>query len=194
MRRWGAGMGRAELAAWQQEKKKQSPKSHMVSEGLCMGTKASERTFAMSLRHTLSAFWGLDTYLRYKLPFLRRLLGWGGGRWLLGSGWNNFSCGRQLQMYFRLRSPEGPLFQLTACSLRLVLKWCLYILIQLLSDHIYCKCCPAIICKRSIIYFYAPNRKYKSKVQSSTNNLFYRTAFLRAGPLLHKCLFFQSVL
>lgn len=116
----------------------------------------------------------------------------GGGRWLLGSGWNNFSCGRQPQMYFRLRSPEGPLFQLTACSLRLVLK-CLYILIQLLSDHIYCKCCPAIICKRSIIYFYAPNRKYKSKVQSSTNNLFYRTAFLRAGPLLCKWLFFQSV-
>lgn len=29
------------------------------------------------------------------------------GRWVLGNSWNNFSCGRQPQMYFTLLSPEG---------------------------------------------------------------------------------------
>lgn len=73
-----------------------------------------------------------------------------------------------------------------------VLEWCPYIWIQLMNDRIYCKHCPALIYKWPIIHFCVLKRKCKSKVQSSTNNLFYRAASLRAGPLLCKWWDFKS--
>lgn len=197
---WGGEELGWEGLSWQPGSKKrrnETLKSHVASEGLCMGTKASERTFALSLRHIFTAFWGLDTYLRYRSPSLWRVLVWGGKK-VIREWLKQFlmckTASNVFQITFSRRLVLAPCSSWTpACSLRPVLKWCLYILIQLLSDHISCRCCSAMICKRSIIYFYVLNRKYKNKVQSSANNVFYRTAFLRAGPLLYKWLFSQRV-
>lgn len=156
----------------------------MASEGLCLGTKALERTFALSLRHIFTAFWGLGT-ISDTNPLLFDDSWFGEGRWLVGNG-------RQPQMYFRLLSPEGLCWPLVPTN-SLRSQAC----VKIMSVHLNTvtewphrlQLCPAMICKRSAICFYALKGAYKSKTQSSTYNLFYSTAFLRAGPFLWKWLF-----